>query len=369
MKKLLVLVLLAAMLCNCTKKENDFSIGVDQLANFKPTIVLMHPTVGNLKTFISLTEQNVFPFPKDAKILGVYHTKGTYDYTQSHAFLKDLQDKRFALLGLSAELSPENIYTNNGCSEAFRAIFENSKGIIFFGGPDMPPATYGLPTNLLTEITDAHRHYIELSFQFHLLGGSQNPTYIPLLDQNLSYSVVGFCLGMQTMNVATGGNMIQDIPTELFGITNVEDVLALDPNMQHRNYHTNFGVDNELVWGHLHQIRVSKQSSLDTLNGLTNNMPYIWSSHHQAVSKLGMNIEPIAWSVDGKIVEAIKHSKYPRVLGVQFHPEVPSIYDASMKLKRIPFEESPKSYIDLYPAEKGENFHRALWRMVGEWYK
>ena len=231
----------------------------------------------------------------------------------------------------------------------------------------MPATTYGNPTNLLTSITDPHRHYVELSFLYHLLGGLQNEDYKPLLESHPNYPIVGICLGMQSMNVATGGTMYQDIPTELYGLQTVEEVLAQEQNAQHRNYHSNFGTDNELSWGHFHQIKFEKDSFLDTLNGLVEEFPYVWSSHHQALKALGKDIVPIAWSIDGKIVEIIKHSKYPHVLGVQFHPEVPSIYNAEAKIKRVPLETDTKSFIELYPGQKGEDFHRAFWVMVSTW--
>jgi putative glutamine amidotransferase len=369
MRKFLAVIISVLTLWSCTSPKAEVFVGIDEISAFKPTIVLMHPTVSNLKTFISLTEQDIFPFPSDAKVIGVYHTSGSYDYSQSAEFLKSLKDTRFGLLSLDGSLNPNNLYKENGCSNAFRAIFENSNGIIFFGGPDMPPATYESQTNLLTSITDVHRHYVELSFLFHLLGGIQNEEITPLLDSKPEYAILGICLGMQTMNVATGGSMVQDIPTEIYGLTTVEEVLALDANMQHRNYYSNLGVDKDLIWGHFHPIQFEQGSLFDSLNGNTEELPYIWSSHHQALNKLGKDIIPIAWCVDRKIIEAIKHAKYPNVLGVQFHPEVPSIYDTESKLKRIPFEQNQQSYIDLYPNSKGEDFHRAFWRMVGEWFK
>ncbi len=364
-----MILLLVTLLAGCGNNKRNVIIGNEDLPTFQPAIVLMHPTVSNLKTFISLTEQDVFTFPKDAKVLGVYHTSGSYDYNQSVTFLQDLYNPRFALLEITGDLKPDNLFKLNDCSDVFRSIFENSHGIIFFGGPDMPPATYENQTNLLTSITDAHRHYVELSFLFHLLGGSQNSDYIPLLENNSEYAVLGICLGMQSMNVATGGTMVQDIPTEIYGLTTVEEVLALDENMQHRNYYTNLGVDKDLIWGHFHQIKFEKGSLLDSLNGNSEGLPYIWSSHHQALGRLGKGIVPIAWSMDGRIIEAIKHDKYPNVLGVQFHPEVPAIFDANSKLKRVPLEQNQQSYNDLFPTGKGEDFHRAFWQVVGEWYK
>lgn len=367
MRRILLLLLAATLFTACGVNDSSVEIELGELARFQPTIVLMHPTVNNLKTFISLTDNDVFPLPDNTRLLGVYHTDGAYNYGLSKSFLEGFGDEQFKLLAIDGELNPENLYTENDCSNAFREVFNNSRGIIFFGGPDMPATTYGNPTNLLTSITDPHRHYVELSFLYHLLGGLQNEDYKPLLESQPNYPIVGICLGMQSMNVATGGSMIQDIPTQMYGLKTVEEVLAQDENAQHRNYHSNYGTDNELTWGHFHQVKFEKGTLFDELNGDSKDLPYIWSSHHQALDKLGKDIVPIAWSLDGKIVEAITHSKYPNVLGVQFHPEVPSIYDIEVKIKRIPLETNPKSYIDLFPNEKGENFHRSLWRMVGDW--
>jgi hypothetical protein len=61
-------------------------------------------------------------------------------------------------------------------------------------------------------ITDPHRHYLELSFLFHLLGGFQDESFLPLLEERPEYPVLGICLGMQSMNVATGGDMIRIFP-------------------------------------------------------------------------------------------------------------------------------------------------------------
>ncbi len=91
----------------------------------------------------------------------------------------------------------------------YRKIFEHSEGTVFFGGPDLPPEVYNEKTSLHTSIYDPYRHYFELSFLFHLLGGYQAEKFEPLLKEDPDYLIYGFCLGMQTMNVATGGTMMQ----------------------------------------------------------------------------------------------------------------------------------------------------------------
>jgi putative glutamine amidotransferase len=164
----------------------------------------MHPTVNNLKTFDYLTRNGIFPLPKNYKAIGVYHQLEKYDYSQSIDYLIKQGIAGVALLKIESNLTPGQLYQQNECSPAFMKLFEASKGVIFFGGPDIPPAIYGEPTSTMTVITDPHRHYMEISFLFHLLGGNQDTLFVPLLARNPGYCILGICLGMQSINVARG---------------------------------------------------------------------------------------------------------------------------------------------------------------------
>ncbi len=368
MKRFSLILSIAILLLACNRRETTVNLALDDIPVFKPTIVLMHPTVRNIKTFRYLTGEGILPFPEDYKALGVYHSKGSYDYKLSKDYILQENLAHFRLFEVGEKLSPENIYQKNDCSIIFRTVFENSKGIIFFGGPDIPPACYGEPTNLLTVITDVHRHYLELSMLFHMLGGYQDTLFSPMLNNNPDYPVLGICLGMQTINVATGGTLIQDIPAEIYNLNSVEDILSQNVNKRHRNYHTNLGVDDDLIRGDFHQIDFDEGSLFDSLNAFSSKLPYVWSSHHQTPGKLGKDLVAIAWSPDGKVVEAIKHKRFKNVTGIQFHPEVVSIFESDDKLAQYPFQEDKQSYIDMFPGEKGENFHRAFWKYIGEKY-
>lgn len=368
MKKNIIPFIAAILLFACNNQSDQVLLSADNLPDFNPTLVLMHPTVNNLRTIKKLTEDKVFPLSDTIQILGVFHSSGSYNYDHSVEYIKEQHINNFKLLKVEEVLTPEILYKENILSDTYRSIFSNSKGIIFFGGPDLPPDTYGEETLLLTEITDVHRHYFELSFLFHLLGGSQDSLFVPLLQSKTDYRILGICLGMQSINVATGGTMVQDIPSELYGVSTLEEVLSLDKNMRHRNYFTNFGLDNELIWGHFHQVKYDSESLFDSLNAFSTNLPFVWSSHHQAIETLGKDILPIAWSMDSKIIEAVLHKKYPNVIGVQFHPEVTSIYDSNAKLKISPNNEAMRSYLDMYP-DSGEEFHRAIWSYIGGMYK
>jgi putative glutamine amidotransferase len=362
-KLFLVPVLLALFACN---NVEEFQIS-EPFQDDAKYIVLMHPTVFNLERFQFLTENNIFTLPENYRAVGVYHRSASYDYSLSYDHIREKRLENISMLGLSDELNENNLFTGNELSDNFRLIFENSEGIIFFGGPDIPPAIYGYPTSLLTVITDPHRHYLELSFLFHLLGGYQNENFEPLLEQNPDFRILGICLGMQTMNIATGGTMYQDIPTELYDIHTVEDVLAQDADEQHRNYQIHYRIDPDVFPYSFHRIRVEEGSIMETVNGGTEITPYIASSHHQALKKIGKGWKVTAWSMDEKVVEAIEHEKYPNVFGIQFHPEVIRLYQED-PLIMVPNQTDGKSFFEAYPGDMGVDFHLGFWKYVGNIY-
>jgi putative glutamine amidotransferase len=366
--RLRIIILFAILISGCTSKNGD-QVSVDTINPQDKRIILMHPTVNNVKTFEFLVKNRIFPLPEGYKVIGVYHSLEKFDYTKTEAYIKNQGINNISLIKISTELSPENIFKKNGCSDIFSRLFSSSNGVIFFGGPDIPPACYGEPTNLLTVITDPYRHYMELSFLFNLMGGSQDTTFTPLLKSKPDYAILGICLGMQSINVATGGTMYQDIPTELYGLATLEKVLDLKQNQQHRNYQTDFGTDDEVTPDNYHQIAIENGSPLITYISNDTIHPYVLSSHHQSLKKLGRNIQVAAMSMDGKIVESITHKLFSNVLGVQFHPEVNDLYKPEEKIKSIPLRPAEKSYLDLYSGDKGENFQRAIWRKFADKFK
>jgi len=332
------------------------------------TIILMHPTIRNIQTLLFLADNNIFPVPEDFHIIGVYHTDGEYNYVKTDSFLVNNAIKNVTMYRITCSLAPENIYQWNDCTQEFNDLFYKSAGIMFFGGPDIPPVCYGEETNLLTEITDPSRHFLELSMMFHLIGGFQDNNFIPLMKKKPEYAVLGICLGMQTMNVATGGTLIQDIPTQLYNMTTSEQVLRSGQNFQHRNYHHHTIINNDMIRGNFHEIFYTKGNLADQLNNYAETFPYVWSTHHQCIDKTGKGIIPIAYSVDHKIIEAVTHADYLNVLGVQFHPEVISIFQDTIKLRLYPEQEILQSFQEMFPAEVGFDFHHNLWKYISQMF-
>jgi len=360
MRKIKIAILILFLVLTSTSL---FSQNTDS-SREKNTLLLMHPTVGTISTITSLIESGIFPL-ENYNLKGVYFAEENYDYSDSERYI---QENNLSIVLEKADLSlePDHLYENNPCSPVFEKLFNESSGIIFFGGPDIPPSIYGEKTSTLTDIYDPYRHYFEASFLFHLLGGFQDEKFVPLLEENPEYMVVGFCLGMQTMNVATGGTLIQDIPLEVYKKQYVEDILSQPSTSLHRNYSNNIPDTAGLFWGNIHPIKILDKSWI-VKHGLAkaDQLPGVVSSHHQAAEKTGLNLKVAASSTDGKIIEALEHVKYPNVIGFQFHPEVPDIYHFDNSYKST----SSGAHFSLRTAiEKanGYEFHLAIWKKFAE---
>ena len=328
------------------------------------TLLLFHPTAYNFEVIQNLANEGLLSL-NAYHVLGVYHPNESYDYARAEAYLDEQDARQFSLRAIQADLGPDNIYEKNGATSQFRRLFENSRGALFMGGPDIPPSLYKEAVHLLTSVTDPFRHYVEISYLFHLLGGKQDADWKAFMEDDPDYLVSGICLGMQSMNVATGGTMIQDIPTEVYGLWHAEEVLSLPAHQMHRNYNDklNRGCEGPTSY-HFHPIKLEKRNLLTKGIGFrSKEAPIVLSSHHQAIEVLGMGWQVAASSMDEKIIEAITHEEYPHVFGVQFHPEKPGLFDPSIEHKQncdstINFQEaieSSDSYI----------FHIAYWKQVG----
>jgi putative glutamine amidotransferase len=329
------------------------------------TLLLFHPTVDNLHVILQLSKNNVLDL-NGIHVLGVYHGKEKYEYRLSREFLAGQPDLPFSLTACESELSPDHLYKKNGCSDTFFRLFQHSVGALFMGGPDLPPEIYQEPVHLLTVVTDPFRHFFEASYLFHLLGGDQNSAWTPFMDKNAKYLISGICLGMQTMNVSTGGTLIQDIPTELYGNWLADQVLASPSDQQHRNYadKLNVGCAHPTSY-HFHPIRLKDNTFITSNSGIDPGLnPLVLSSHHQAVEKLGQGWQVAATSMDGKVVEAIGHVKYPHVFGVQFHPEKAGLFDPSV---RHPTDcNNDINFMETIAGTPSYGFHLTYWKYVSE---
>lgn len=164
-------------------------------------------------------------------------------------------------------------------------VLENVSGLVITGGEDVDPAHFGQPAHPATGAPHAARDACELA-----LARAAFERRMPTLS---------ICRGAQVMNVALGGTLVQDVPSQ-----HPSDVR-----------HDLSARRTERV----HAIDIDAGSALADIVGATHIR--VNSSHHQSVDRVADDLRITARSVDG-IVEALE----PRVadwwmLAVQWHPE------------------------------------------------
>lgn len=158
-------------------------------------------------------------------------------------------------------------------------------GLLLLGGEDVRPERFsGIPDDRLGR-TDALRDSAEF-------------TALKLaLERDLP--VLAVCRGLQVLNVAMGGSLIQDLPTDRPSEIDHSSSPPGEPD-------------------HYHEITFEPGSTI----GAWYARPTIRvnSSHHQAIDRLGTGLRVAATAPDG-IIEAVEAPDHEWVMGVQWHPE------------------------------------------------
>lgn len=169
--------------------------------------------------------------------------------------------------------------------EAVASVFPLLDGLLLTGGVDINPRAYDQQIRPACERIDDQRDVTELALM-RLARESRIP-------------VLGICRGIQLLNVAFGGTLVQDIPTERPGSVDHRASIPEPPRMAHR-------------------LRIQAGSRLAELLG-ANEVP-VNSLHHQAIDALAPDLTAIGWSDDG-LIEAIEAADWPFLVAVQSHPE------------------------------------------------
>ncbi len=339
-----------------------------------PVIVMTHPTLFQVMNIVEMYEKDILPLPA-LVLLGIYHEDELANeeeakaYQDAIAFVNKNKLSWVRFRKLTGRVETKDLFRENLWTPQFREIFAEASGIIFTGGMDIPPALYGRKTSLLSEPTTPARHLYEVSFLFHLLGGSRDPVFVPLLGARRDFPILAICLGLQSLNVALGGTLVQDIPSEIYGRKTVEEVLDGEADSVHsgvylEKLHPN---DPELA-SPFHRIRLAKESLFVREMGFAaSDTPSVATSHHQAVARLGAGLRVTATSINGRIVEAAEHGRFPGVLAIQFHPERHTLYRKGLFLRSrpgAPLDFNPLAFLKAHPPSY--EFHRAIWKWFGE---
>jgi len=167
---------------------------------------------------------------------------------------------------------------------ALEAAMSEVSGLVLTGGGDVDPARYG---------AEAHESIIGAS-------GARDSLEIDSIrlagERNLP--VLAICRGLQLLNVALGGSLVQDIPSMVEGACahSIED-----PRQ-----------------GPAHDVEVMPGTRLASILG-PGVIP-VNSRHHQAAARLGDGLEVSARSVDG-VIEGLELPGQRFVVAVQWHPE------------------------------------------------
>ena len=168
------------------------------------------------------------------------------------------------------------------------AIAARADGLMLTGGGDVDPALYGATPHATFGAAEPGRDAFEIALVRAVLDAGK--------------PVFAICRGMQVLNVALGGDLVQDIPTEVNGAAH-HDVREPRYALAHE------------VW----TTQGSRFSTLMREKLVDGESCQVNSRHHQAVKHLGAGLEVVATAPDG-VIEAVERPG-AFCLGVQWHPE------------------------------------------------
>ncbi len=188
--------------------------------------------------------------------------------------------------GLTPVVVPPFAGTPDAVAAAVGRVLDAVDGLVLTGGEDVEPARYGAaPSPHIQKGTPA-----------------RDATELALVEEarRRALPTLAICRGVQVLNVALGGSLIQDIPTERPGSLDHDPDLARDVRT--------------------HPIRILPGSR--TSAALGTDALQVNSVHHQAVDRIASGLVVTATSPDG-IVEGVETPADDPwwVLGVQWHPE------------------------------------------------
>ena len=164
-------------------------------------------------------------------------------------------------------------------AEVLINMLEGIDGLVLTGGADYNPLWYGEQPEKELHTINSTRDLPEL--------------LLTRLAFNRQIPILGICRGVQTMAIALGGNLVQDLKTPL--------------------KHSQDAPRSEAT----HSVTITEGS---TLYGLYGQKTFVNSFHHQAVKDCGSHLHVVATAPDG-VIEAVESTEQKALMGVQWHPE------------------------------------------------
>jgi putative glutamine amidotransferase len=188
------------------------------------------------------------------------------------------------------------------------ALLDRLDGVVLSGGADVDPSLYGEAPHPRLRRVDRLRDDFELALVREILRRD-----LPLL---------AICRGHQVLNVATGGTLVQDLPSVVAGGERHD---GAEPRTRR-----------------VHPVDVRPGTRLSRAVG--EGTVLVNSIHHQAVARLGEGLVASARCPDDGVVEGIEMPGRRFVVGVQWHPEsfwaesdtFQGLFDAHVEACRTP---------------------------------
>ena len=199
---------------------------------------------------------------------------------------RKLEDYRQAILHVGGE--PRVLESATNVDQALAGL----GGLLLTGGDDVAPSRYGEPPHAHTVEAEPGRDEFEIAL-IHAARQRNLPMF-------------AICRGIQVLNVACGGSLVQDIPTQLTGA--LPHSLTVPPNQAYSLAHE-IWIEKDTLLSRLMRERLSDADTCE-----------VNSRHHQAVKHVAEGFRVSATAPDG-VIEAIEDPRARFCLGVQWHPE------------------------------------------------
>jgi putative glutamine amidotransferase len=199
---------------------------------------------------------------------------------------RKLEDYRQSILHVGADvriLDP---------SMPIAQALEGIGGLMLTGGEDVAPSRYGESPHVTVVDSEAGRDEFEIAL-IHAARASHLPIF-------------AICRGIQVLNVACGGTLVQDIPSQIQGAQ--EHSFPVPPNESYLLAHEVW-LEKDALLSKLMRERLAEADTVE-----------VNSRHHQAVKDLAKGFRVSATAPDG-VIEAIEDPGMRFCLGVQWHPE------------------------------------------------
>lgn len=199
---------------------------------------------------------------------------------------RKLEDYKQAVTHVGGE--PRVLEVSTPVAEAISGL----GGLLLTGGDDVAASRYGEAPHASTVAAGSSRDDFEIA--------------IVLEARKRNLPIFAICRGIQVMNVAGGGTLVQDIPTQVAGA--LAHSLPCPPNQTFSLAHEVW-VEKDTLLSRLLRERLNDADACD-----------VNSRHHQAVKDLAAGFELSATAPDG-VIEAIEDPAARFCIGVQWHPE------------------------------------------------